>query len=136
MNMLVSQEQGSAPITILRLEGKLDGQNYQELIARAKELYAAGTRNLLLDLGALTYISSAGIVALHTIALLLRGETPPDPEQGWSSVRPSESAREVGFQKNIKLLNVHPEVNSVLDMVGLTAFFESFTDREAALRSF
>lgn len=136
MNILVSVEQANVPVTVVCLEGKLDGQNYQELIARAKELYQAGARNLLLDLAELTYISSAGIVALHTIALLLRGEVLPDPEQGWSTLKSVERTREAGMQKQVKLLNVRPEVNSVLDMVGLTAFFEFFTDRETALRSF
>ena len=124
------------PVTIVRMEGQLDGQSYQQLIARAKELFETGARDLLLDLGGLTYISSAGIVALHTIALLLRGEALPDPEQGWSAVKSVERTREAGIQKHVKLLDVRPEVNSVLEMVGLTAFFEAYTDREAALRSF
>lgn len=136
MNIVISQEQHNVPVTVVRLEGQLDGQNYQQLISEAQKLYASGTRDVLLDLGALTYISSAGIVALHTIALLLRGEALPDPEQGWSTVKSVEHTREAGMQKHIKLLNVHPEVNSVLDMVGLTAFFEFFTDRDAALNSF
>jgi anti-anti-sigma regulatory factor len=136
MNIVVSQEQGSLPVTVVRLEGQLDGQSYQELIARAKELYEKGTRDVLLDLGGLTYISSAGIVALHTIALLLRGEALPDPEQGWSTVKSVERTREAGVQRHVKLLDVRPEVKSVLDMVGLSAFFENFTDRDAALGSF
>jgi len=136
MNIVVSQELHNVLVTIIRLEGQLDGQNYQQLINEAQKLYANGTRDVLLDLGALTYVSSAGIVALHTIALLLRGETLPDPEQGWSTVKSVERTREAGLQTHIKLLDVRPEVNSVLDMVGLTAFFEAFTDREAALHSF
>ncbi|MBI5297884.1 MAG: STAS domain-containing protein [Chloroflexi bacterium] len=136
MNMVVSQAQGNTSVAIVRVEGQLDGQNYQELISKARELYDAGTRDVLLDLGGLTYISSAGIVALHTIALLLRGEALPDPEQGWSAVKSVERTREAGIQKHVKLLDVRPEVNSVLEMVGLTAFFEAYTDRETALRSF
>jgi anti-anti-sigma regulatory factor len=136
MNIVVLQEQHNVPVTVVRLEGQLDGQNYQQLIEEAQKLYASGTRDVLLDLDALTYISSAGIVALHTIALLLRGEALPDPEQGWSTVKSVERTREAGIQKHIKLLDVRPEVNSVLDMVGLTAFFEFFTDHDAALSSF
>jgi anti-anti-sigma regulatory factor len=136
MNILVSQEQGNVAVTVVRVEGQLDGQNYQELISKAKGLYEAGARNILLDLGGLTYISSAGIVALHTIALMLRGEPLPDPEQGWSAVKSVERTREAGTQKHIKFLDVRPDVQGVLEMVGLTAFFESFTNRAAALRSF
>jgi anti-anti-sigma regulatory factor len=136
MNIEVSSEHGRVPVTILRLDGQLDGQSYQELIVRAQELYDAGTRDILLDLGELTYISSAGLVSLHTIALLLRGETLPDPDQGWAAVKAADRSRGAGLQEHVKLLNPRPEVGSVLEMVGFTGFFEIFTDRAAAVGSF
>ena len=54
MNISVSQAQGSVPVTVIKLDGQLDGQNYQELIAKARELYDAGGRDFLLDLSDLT----------------------------------------------------------------------------------
>ncbi|HEY6075074.1 MAG TPA: STAS domain-containing protein, partial [Anaerolineales bacterium] len=115
---------------------RLDGQNYRELIAKAAELYDGGVRNILLDMSEVTYISSAGIVALHTIALMLRGEPLPNLESGWSTIRATSRATEAGMQKNLKLLNPRPEVTSVLEMVGFTAFLEAFQDQEAAIRAF
>lgn len=136
MNIIVSDEKRNVPVTVIRLEGRLDGQMFETLIAKARELYDGGARNILLDLAELTYISSAGIVALHTIALMLRGEALPDPEHGWAAVKAAERTREAGVQKHIKFLNLRPEVHNVLEMVGLTAFFENFTDLETALKSF
>lgn len=136
MQINVSQEQGKVPVTVLKLIGQLDGQTYQSLIAKAQEVYKAGTANILLDLEELTYISSAGLVSLHTIALLLRGETPPDPEQGWSAFKSMDRSQASGIQKNMKLLNPRPEIVSVLDMVGFSAFFDIFSDRQKALESF
>jgi anti-anti-sigma regulatory factor len=108
---------------MIRLDGKLDGQTYQDLIVKARDLYEAGARDVLIDLTGLAYISSAGLVALHTIALLLRGESLPDPEQGWASVKSIDRGRDAGMQKHIKLLNPQPGVNSVLEMVGFTQMF-------------
>lgn len=136
MEISVSSAQGKVPVSVVAVAGRLDGQNYQELIGKAKELYGAGTRNVLLDLGGLTYISSAGIVALHTIALMLRGESVPDPEQGWNAVKSADRTRESGVQRHLKLLNPQPEITSVLDMVGFTAFFQIFTDRDQAIAAF
>lgn len=136
MQITVSQEQGNVPVTILKLTGQLDGQSYQSLIMKAQEVYKGGVVNILLDMGELTYISSAGLVSLHTIALLLRGETLPDPEQGWTALKSMDRSREGGMQKNIKLLNPRPEIVSVLDMVGFSAFFDIFTDKQKALESF
>jgi anti-anti-sigma regulatory factor len=136
MNISVSQAQGRVPVTVLQLDGKLDGQTYQELIDKARELYDSGTRNVLVDMTGLSYISSAGLVSLHTIALLMRGEALPDPEQGWANVKNMDRSREAGVQEHIKLFNPRPEVKSVLDMVGFSQMFGIYTDREQALQSF
>ncbi len=136
MNISTVQVQGRVPVTIIKLEGQLDGQTYQELINKGREVYAAGWRDFLVDLGGLTYISSAGLVALHSLALLVRGEQLPDPESGWSAYRSMGKTSTAGKQVHLKLLNPRPEVKSVLDMVGFTAVFDIFTDQEAAVQSF
>jgi anti-anti-sigma factor len=136
MEITVSKEQGRVPVTVLRVAGQLDGQTYQQLIDRARDEYEAGAHTMVLDLGELTYISSAGLVALHMIAKLLRGESLPDDENGWNTLKSMDRAQDGGVQGNLKLLNPRPEVNSVLEMVGFSAFFEVFTDRQKAIDSF
>ena len=136
MDTSVSQAQGSVPVAVLKLEGQLDGQNYQDLIAKAQEVYKTGSRDLLLDLSDLTYISSAGLVALHSVALLVRGEELPDTEHGWSAYRSMGRSSEAGPQKHIKLLNPRPEITSVLEMVGFNSVFDVFTDLDEAVKSF
>lgn len=136
MNISVSQAQGNVPVTVLKLDGQLDGQNYQELIAKAQDLYNAGGRDFLLDLSNLTYISSAGLVALHSVALLARGEELPDTEGGWSAYRSMGRSAEAGMQKHVKLLNPRSEIMNVLDMVGFGNVFEIFTNLDEAVNSF
>ena len=136
MNINISQAQGRVPISVIAVDGKLDGQTYQELISNARNLYEAGARDILIDLTELTYISSAGLVALHIIALLLRGESLPDPEHGWASIKSIDRGRDAGMQKHIKLFNPQPEVNKVLEMVGFSQMFETFSEREKAIQAF
>ncbi len=136
MNISVSEAQGSVPVTIIKLDGQLDGQNYQELIAKAQELYNSGARDFLLDLSDLTYISSAGLVALHSVALLARGEEMPDMQGGWSAYRSMGRSAEAGVQKHVKLLNPRSEVKGVLDMVGFSQVFDIFTNLDEAVKSF
>ena len=135
MNISLSKAVGRVPVTIVRVEGQLDGQSYQQLIDKAKELYQAGGRDFLLDLGDLTYISSAGLVALHSIALLTRGEPLPDTNAGWAAYRSMKSGM-AAVQEHIKLLNPRPEIKSVLEMVGFEQFFAVFTDIDEAVKSF
>jgi anti-anti-sigma regulatory factor len=136
MDISVSQVQGNVPVTVLKLDGELDGQNYQDLIAKAQDVYKSGSRDLLLDLSDLKYISSAGLVALHSVALLLRGEELPDTEGGWSAYRSMGRSSEAGVQKHMKLLNPREEVKSVLEMVGFERVFEVHTDLDQAVKSF
>ena len=136
MKITVSQKQGLVPITILHLNGALDGTTYQTLIEKAKQVYQEGARDLLLDFNGLSYISSAGILALHKTALLFRGVTLADEEEGWESVRAVDRDRSSGVQQHVKLLNPQPGVLHVLEVVGFMAFFEIYTDLEKAVASF
>ena len=137
MAISVSQKQGRVPVTVIGLSGRLDGQNFQQLITKGQELYDAGTRDILLDLTDLTYVSSAGMVAFHNLAILLRGDTPPNPDQGWGAYRSmGRGAIEGGLQEHFKLFNPQPEVDHILDMVGFNTIFEIFTDIDKAINSF
>ena len=137
MSISVSQKQGRVPVSVISLEGRLDGQNYLELIAKGQELYDTGTRDVLLDLTGLSYVSSAGMVAFHNIALLLRGETPPSPDQGWGAYRSmGRGSIEGGLQEHFKLFNPQLEVSHILEMVGFDTVFEIFTDLDEAVNSF
>jgi len=136
MNISVSQEQGKVPVTVIKLEGQLDGQTYQDLIAKAREVYESGARDFVIDLSGLTYVSSAGLVALHTVALLARGEALPDTDAGWSAIRSVGGASRSGMQEHVKLANPREEIMSVLDMVGFSNAFEIFNDLDEAVKSF
>ncbi len=136
MDVTVSETQGRVPVTILRTHGELDASNYQDLIAAAREVYDEGARDVLLDLSDTPYMSSSGLVALQSMAALLRGEEPPDLEAGWAAYRSIDRDRDTGFQLHLKLLNPQPRVDHVLDMVGFKRFLEVHTDLEIAVASF
>ena len=138
MQMTIEHPSFSSSIVILTIDGDLDGSNYQEVIAKAQELYTDGTRNLLLDLEKMRFMSSAGLVALHSIALLMRGEKSPNPEEGWHAFHAIGRERDAGAgkQQHFKLLNPQPKILSNLQKTGMDMLFEIFDDREAALASF
>ena len=136
MNISVSQMQGNVPVTVIKLDGRLDGQNYQELVTKAQELHSAGARNFLLDLSELAYVSSSGLVALCSVAMLARGEKLPDAPEGRPVLRPLVHAAETGPQKHFKLLKPRAEIMHTFEMVGLSMLFEVFSDLDEAVRSF
>ncbi len=135
LNITVEQETGDVPVAVMRLEGELDAASYLSVIDRARELQGDGTRHLVLDLSDLAYMGSSGLFAIHSIATLLRGEEPPDPDAGWGAIHAMDRG---GSEKvdNLKLLNPQPQVDRVLERSGLKRFFETYTDRAQAVGSF
>jgi anti-anti-sigma factor len=136
MDITVEQQQGRVPVTIMKLNGNLDGSNYQEVIAKGKELYTAGARYLLIDMSGVPFMGSAGLVALHNLALLMQEKQVPESEDGWSALHAASSAAEGGKQNNVKILSPQPSVDRGLERTGMKQFFDIHTDLEAAVSSF
>ena len=136
MEFSTVQVQGKAAVTILSIQGDVDGSNYQQLIDKANELHQAGTQNFVLDMSQVNYMSSAGLVALHTIAKLLQGEPLPDPEAGWEALHAIERDEAAGKHGQLKLLNPQSRVDQTLELTGMKEYFDIFTDHQAAVASF
>jgi anti-anti-sigma regulatory factor len=136
MDITVEEVEGRVPVTVVSVQGDLDAASYSSLISKARELYAGGARHILIDMSGVGYMGSSGLVALHSIAVLVRGEQPPDPSAGWQTFHRLERDIEAGSQHGVKLLNPGPAVTRVLETSGMNAFFEIHQDRQAALASF
>jgi anti-anti-sigma regulatory factor len=136
MELAVDHAQARVPVTIVRIKGNLDGSNYQTLIDQAKELYAAGARDMLIDLSGCDYVSSAGLVALHSIVKMLRGEAPVDPESGWDALHDIDRDSGKVQSLHLRLLNPQPRVNHVLEIAGMKNFLPIYTDVQTAIAAF
>ena len=138
LNVTVDQVEGRVPVTVVRLEGELDASVYGSLIEQTQELYAGGTRDLLLDLENLSFVSSSGLVALHRMALIMRGESLEDAEEGWGAFHgishDLDSAESP--ETHYKLLKPQPLVGKVLDTAGFSNVMPIFEDEETAVASF
>lgn len=120
MSILVGQEQGNVPVTVLKIEGDIDAGSYKTLQDKAGEVIEAGASNILLDLGQVEYMGSAGFRAIHAIANMLNTEG----EEGMYRSR------------HVKLLNPRGEVARVIKTLGFDSFLEIHDDRAAAIASF
>jgi len=138
LNVTVDKVEGTVPVTVVRLDGELDASNYGSLIDQTQALYTGGTRDLLLDLENLSFVSSSGLVALHRMALIMRGEMLEDAEEGWNAFhaisRDLDSAESP--ETHYKLLNPQPLVHKVLDTAGFVNIMPVFEDEETAVASF
>jgi len=136
MEITVSTQQGRVPVTIVQPHGDLDASNYTDLVERVEGLIKGGAKDFVMDLSDVPYMSSAGLVALHSLAITLRGEAPVNPEAGWAALKSMDRVRGSGIEKHIKLLSPQANVAGTFDKAGFTQFFEVFTDLQKAVDSF
>lgn len=134
LDTTVEQVDGATPVTVMALDGELDASNFEDLVRQVQDLYEAGTRSLVLDLSGLRFMASSGLVALHSIVRVLRGEAPDDPDAGWQALH------DVGLdasgdqaQSQVQLCSVQPGVRRVLDRTGLHRLFRIHEDRASAV---
>jgi anti-anti-sigma factor len=112
----VSQAQGKVPVTILELHDRLNMGNMAELEKAAKNAYAAGGRNMIIDLSKVPSVTSAGI---RTIVIIYKMLT-----------KPNEKAR------HLKMVCPTPYVREVLNTAGMLEYVEVFNNLDEAVESF
>ncbi len=132
MEINVRVEQGRVPVTVFRVKGNIDGATYQQLQSRAQEEIDTGTRDVLMDLTEVPYMSSAGLRVLNYMYSELRSDA---PEESDKSVR--EGISKGTFKSpHLKLLNPTPRVMQALQMAGFDMFLEIHLDLHEAIASF
>ena len=135
MTITLEQAKGKIEIMVLSIHGDLDASNYQEAINTAKQAIEQGAQYLLVDMSNITFMSSSGLVALHSIARLMSGDNPPDSEHGWQAFHALDQDLDGGLQERVKLINPPPKVDNSLEITGMKHFFEIHDDIETAIAS-
>jgi anti-anti-sigma factor len=141
MKMIITKTERPIPIVILHLDGTLDGANYKKLIEKGQMLFVSGARDLILDLAKITFISSAGLGALHQVAMLFQGKNHSGLDETWAGYRWAtyrniKREHDLRHQQHVKLLSPSKEVREVLDLIGFSSLFEIYTFMPQAVESF
>lgn len=101
----------SAPdIAVVALRGAIDPKNVMTLESALSAASGKGFRTLVLDLGEIRYINSAGLAYLVNLSDLMAA-------RGGS----------------LQLANAQPKVKVVFDLMGLTQFFKLYKTADAAV---
>jgi anti-anti-sigma factor len=131
MQVTVSQQQGRVQVTIFHISGDIDANSYEVLEKQAQETIQAGSRYLLLDLAKVSFISSAGFRAIHTIFNQLRDLSNESEE----AIR--QGLRDGTYKSpHLKLLNPSPAVFEPLRTMGFDMFLEVHRHLKEAVASF
>ncbi|MGD8483724.1 MAG: STAS domain-containing protein [Thioalkalispiraceae bacterium] len=113
LHIAVGDEGSSTPIKVLYLKGDLDASTHKDVETKANELIGEGSTNILIDLGDVSYMGSAGLRALNSI---------------------SKSVAESSGQ--FKLANPSESVSKVMKTLGFEQFFDIHDSVDTAIGNF
>ena len=129
MTALLKITKTEGAVTILHLEGHLDGKTENDFIERARITVNNGARFLLLDLGGVDMITSAGLRALHSIYKMCNSQI--DAEE-WRKSHEGKTYRSPHF----KLAAASSQVEHILGISGFLQNISMYTTLQEAIDSF
>ena len=120
LDIMVGQAQGNVEVTILRVEGDIDAATHKLLQDKGTEVINAGATHIILDLGGVKYMGSAGFRAIHAMSNMLG------------------DGAAAGLSKSpyLKLLNPTDAVARVIKTLGFDVYLDIYQDRDEAINSF
>jgi anti-anti-sigma factor len=110
----ISQSNGRIPVTVFRLQERINLGNFTELEEAAQKAYEEGMRDLVLDLGQTVSMTSIGIRAIVIIHKMLSSDG----------------------GKHLKIANPMSYIREMLDISGVTQYIETYDTVEEAVASF
>lgn len=122
-------ETGKVLVTVLQLKGDLTAE--EPLTSKAQAAFQDGARDIVLDLGDVPYISSAGLRAIHVIYMILRSADPKDEETAIHGI-----ARGTYKSPHLKLVNPSRNGLKALTTSGYDIFLDIHDNIPEAVASF
>ena len=110
----ISQVQGHKPVTVFKLQGRVNLGNYKELEQAVREEYEKGMRNLVMDFTGLDSLTSIGIRTLVSVHKMLAKN-----EEG-----------------KLKLAGVIPSIRNMLEISGVAQFLDMYETTADAIAAF
>ena len=110
----ISQAQGRVPVTVFRLQDRVNLGNFAELEETAKEAHNNGMRDMVMDLGQTVSLTSIGIRAIVVIHKMLSTDG----------------------KKHLKIANPAQYIREMLDISGVTQYIEIYNTVDEAVASF
>jgi len=132
MKIISSQVEGRVPVTVFEITGDIGAASSGELRQQAEKAVELGARHILLDLSSVTFISSAGLRAIHYLFMLLRTGF---SEEGDQAVHRG-IASGTYCSPFLKLLKPGNDVFRALKLAGFDMFLEIHADLQEAIDSY
>jgi anti-anti-sigma factor len=132
MDIVVYKQENKPVIAVVRVNEEINMATFSKIDTAVRAEIAGGTRNLVIDLTGVPYMTSAGIRLLNSLFKLLRQDTPAESDDAIS-----QGVRDGTFKSpHLKLVNPNASVHEVLKTSGMDMLIAIYPTVEAAVTSF
>lgn len=132
MEIVTETVQGQVPVTIIRLNGKLDSSSAGFFDEQIRRMVYTGVKDILLDFSAVPFMSSVGIRSLSMAYDWLH-----PMKSGEQQKSLSQAVHDGTYHApHLKLLNPNPAVLKTIKVVALDRYLEIFNDETLAIGAF
>lgn len=132
MDVTISHDQGSVPVTVFHVDGDIDSSNHEELERIVFQEIDAGSRYILFDLSAVPFMSSAGFRTFMKVFKRLRALS-----EGVSEENLHKGINTGTYKSpNLKIFKPNKLVTGTMKIAGFDMFLEVHEDMQAAIDSF
>ena len=124
------------PITVLHLQGDLDGSGYMTLLETIQQQGNVEAPRMILDFTGVNWISNSGLLGLYMAGSLLQGE-PIHDQDGYEVTGRMRSAIEDGQPLTfLHVAALNEELASILESTGLSTIVTIYPTLEDAISRF
>ena len=113
IDIKIKEAEGNSDLMVIKLSGFLDAYTYQNFEDALKKLINQNKFKIIVDMGNLDYISSAGLGVFMSVIAQIRQHN-----------------------GDIKLTGLNSKVYKVFDLLGFTKLFQIFSEFDDAVKAF
>lgn len=118
LRITMEQKQAHVPVTVFHISGWLDAQSEAQFLEAARDAHTGGARYLLIDMGGIDTLTSAGMRAIQKV---------------YQIYTPREDHFKVA---HLKLCSAPPQIYNVLGITGFLQNIPMYESMDLALESF
>jgi anti-anti-sigma regulatory factor len=126
----------SAPITILHLQGSLEGSSYETLLDVIQQQGDLEQPRVILDFANVDYISNSGLLGLYMAGCLLDGQPIHDLDGYEVTGYMRNAIEERKPLPNLHLAALSDDIESVLESTGFATMVSTYPSVDDAISDF
>jgi anti-anti-sigma factor len=132
MEITTSLAEGRVPVTVVHLKGNFDSNSVEAYNQAILKILGSGTKDILMDMGGVVFMSSVGIRAISSLYDQLHANYSPEEKKAVLEATRAGTYR----APHLKICAPQKNVLEIIKMVNLDWYIQIFPSEKEAVAAF